>query len=57
MTDANAQAVADSTTVTVHPARWYAGIKPESYIAVAGEPETVHLVTVGVEDRSCPAAR
>ncbi len=46
VTDQNAQAIAASTTVTVHPATWYAGIKPESYIATAGEPETVHLVTV-----------
>ena len=54
VTDASAQAVADSTTVTVHPATWYAGIKPESYIAVAGEPETVHLVTVDVEGQVVP---
>jgi len=46
VTDQNAQAIAASTTVTVHPATWYAGIKPESYIATTGEPETVHLVTV-----------
>ena len=54
VTDANAQAVANSTTVTVHPATWYAGIKPESYIATAGEPEAVHLVTVDVEGRIAP---
>ena len=46
VTDANAQAIAGSTTVTVHPATWYAGIKPESYIAKAEEPTTVDLVTV-----------
>ena len=54
VTDANAQAVANSTTVTVHPATWYAGIKPESYIATAGEPEAVHLVTVDVEGQIAP---
>ena len=32
VTDANAQAIAASTTATVHPATWYAGIKSESYI-------------------------
>ncbi|MCY3647089.1 MAG: Ig-like domain-containing protein [Chloroflexi bacterium] len=46
VTDANAQAIAGSTTVTVHPATWYAGIRPESYIARAEEPTTVDLVTV-----------
>ena len=46
VTDQNAQAIAASATVTVHPATWYAGIKPDSYIATAGEPETIHLVTV-----------
>ena len=54
VTDANAQAIAGSTTVTVHPATWYAGIKPESYIATAGEPETVNLVTVDFEKRIAP---
>ena len=52
--DANGQAVANSTAVTVHPATWYAGIKTESYIAKAGEPETVHLVTVDFESRIAP---
>ena len=53
--DANGQAVANSTTATVHPATWYAGIKTESYIAKAGEPETVHLVTVDYESRIAPS--
>lgn len=46
VTDANAQAIAGNTTVTVHPATWYAGIRPESYIARAEEPTNVDLVTV-----------
>ncbi len=54
VTDANAQAVANSTTVTVHPATWYAGIRPESYIATAGELEAIHLVTVDVEGQIAP---
>ena len=52
--DTNGQAVANSTTATVHPATWYAGIKTESYIAKAGEPETVYLVTVDFESRIAP---
>ena len=55
VTDANGRAVANSTTATVHPATWYAGIKTESYIAKAGEPEPVHLVTVDYESRIAPS--
>ena len=54
VTDANAQAIAGSTTVTVHPATWYAGIRPESYIARAEEPTTVDLVTVDYERTIAP---
>ena len=54
VTDASGQAIAGSTRVTVHPATWYAGIKPESYVATAGEPTTVHLVTVDFERRIAP---
>ena len=54
VTDANGQAVASSTTATVHPAAWYAGIRTGSYLARAGDPETVHLVTVDVESRIAP---
>ncbi len=54
VTDQNGQAIADSATVIVHPATWYAGIKPESYIATAGEPETVHLVTVDYRGAIAP---
>ena len=54
VTDQNAQAVANSTTVTVHPATWYAGIRTESYIATAGKPATVHLVTVDYRGRVAP---
>ena len=52
--DASGRAVAGSTTVTVHPATWYAGIKPESYVATTGEATTVHLVTVDYRRRIAP---
>ena len=55
VTDENGRAVANSTTTTVHPATWYAGIKTESYIAKAGEPENVQLVTVDYESRIAPS--
>ena len=54
VTDASGQAIAGSTRVTVHPATWYAGIKPESYVATAGEATAVHLVTVDFERRIAP---
>jgi len=54
VTDANAQSISGGARVLVHPAAWYAGIKPESYIARAGEPATVHLVTVDYERRIAP---
>ena len=44
--EASGQAVSSSTSAIVHPASWYVGIRPESYVAIAGEPETVSLVTV-----------
>ena len=47
--DQSGQAVAGSTNVTVHPASWYAGIRTDSYIATASEPEQVRLVTVDIE--------
>ncbi len=54
--DSNAQTVSGSTTVTVHPATWYAGIRPESYIAKAEVPLSVDIVTVDFE-RQIASAR
>ena len=54
VTDASEQAVAASATVTVHPAAWYAGVRPESSIARAGEPTTIHLVTVDFKGEIAP---
>jgi len=47
--DESAQLVADSTSVTVHPASYYAGLKPEGYVAIEGQPTTISLVTVDLE--------
>ena len=54
VTDANAQAVSGSTTVTVHPATWYAGMKTESYVAQAEKPLAVHVVSVDYTGRIAP---
>ena len=55
VTDASGRAVGGGATTTVHPATWYAGIKPESYLGKAEEPLTVHLVTVDFEREIAPA--
>lgn len=54
VTDASGQAVAGSTEATVHPAAFYAGIRPESYVATASEPTAVNLVTVDIEGAIAP---
>src|SRR5206468_12691328 len=46
VTDTNGQAVATSTTVTVHPADAYAGVHPAQYVANEGTPATIELVSV-----------
>ena len=52
--DQNDQAVASSTTVTVHPAAYHAGIASESYVARVGEATTFRLVTVDIEGELLP---
>ena len=54
VTDTSGRAVAGSTEAVVHPATWYAGIKPESYLGKAEEPLTIHLVTVDYEGAIAP---
>ena len=54
VTDASGRAVGGSATATVHPATWYAGIKPASYLGKAEEPLTVHLVTVDTKGALAP---
>ena len=55
--DQNGQAVANSTTATVHPASYYAGIAPAQYIATEGEPAELNIVTVDIEGRAAPGRR
>ena len=54
VTDQNAQAVASSTTVTVHPAEFYAGIRPAQYVALVGQEAGVHLVTADTDGKILP---
>lgn len=46
VTDENGQAVAGSTAVTVHPAALYVGVHPAQYVASAGRPAPVDVVSV-----------
>lgn len=54
VTDQNAQAVASSASVTVHPASLYAGIKPAEYVAPTGSAARVDLVTADTEGNILP---
>ena len=46
VTDTSGQSIGDSRTVTVHPARYYAGIATDSYLADLHEPTRIDLVTI-----------
>ncbi len=46
VTDQNAQSVAEFTAVEVHKGKFYLGLKPESYVAFAGEETKVSLVSI-----------
>ena len=54
VTDANAQSVAGSTQVTVHPAALYAGVRPTSFLAREGQDATLQVVTVDTEGAVLP---
>ncbi len=51
VTDQSAQAVAASTTVTVHPGSYYAGIHPDQYVATTGKETTISLVSVDLDGK------
>jgi len=51
VTDQNAQVVAGSTQVTVHPADFYAGVRPAEYIASAGTDARIDLVSVSTDGK------
>lgn len=54
VTDTNGQAVANSTTVTVNPGSFYAGISPADYLATAGQPAEVNVVSVDTDGNVVP---
>ncbi len=52
--DESAQLVADTTSVTVHPASFYGGVKPEGYLAIEGEPTTINLASIDLDGEPLP---
>jgi len=52
--DQNGQIVAGSTTVTVHPASFYAGIHPTQFVANEGGSARIDLVTVDTDGKVVP---
>lgn len=46
VTDSSNQEVANSTTVVVHKGQFYVGLRPDVYVAEAGQPFTISVVTV-----------
>ncbi len=49
ITDENGQGVAGATSVTVHPASYYVGVRPAQYVATQGRPATIELVSVDTD--------
>ena len=51
------QAVSGSISAIVHPAAWYVGVRPDSYVATTDEAETIQILTVDPEGRIVPEKR
>ncbi|MGQ9457426.1 MAG: Ig-like domain-containing protein [Anaerolineae bacterium] len=49
VTDVNGQEVAARTDVVVHKGAFYIGLKPDRYVGLAGEEESVHLITLSTQ--------
>jgi len=54
VTDENAQAVSVSSSVNVHAASLYAGVRPRSNLAIAGREMAIDLATVDMEGVPLP---
>lgn len=57
LTDANNQEVSSRTQVVVHKGAWYPGLKPERYVARAGEAASVELLVVDTDRKPVPGAQ
>jgi alpha-2-macroglobulin len=51
VTDVDEQVIASRATVTVHAGTFYVGQRPEGYVARAGQPQEVSLLTLDVHEQ------
>ena len=54
VTDVSGQAVSNRDTVVVHQGEVYIGLRPESYVGVAGKETPIHVISVDWESRPAP---
>lgn len=54
ITDINNQAVSSRATAPVHKGRFYIGLRPESYVGVAGKEQTADVITVDTQGDPSP---
>ena len=57
VTDENGQAVSDFKGVVVHKGRYYVGMKPEEYVASAGEDANVSVVSIDPDGKPVAGVR
>ncbi|MGC8782134.1 MAG: Ig-like domain-containing protein, partial [Anaerolineae bacterium] len=55
--DVNGQSVSTQTTAVVHKGAFYIGLRPQSYVSVAGKPVAVDVLTVDPQGKPEPAAQ
>ncbi|MGB9752685.1 Ig-like domain-containing protein [Roseiflexus castenholzii] len=54
VTDVDGQVIASQATVTVHGGAFYIGLRPEGYVARAGQPQQVSIVTLTPQGDPAP---
>lgn len=54
VTDIDGQVIAAQATITVHAGAFYVGLRPEGYVARAGQPQQVSIVTLTPQDAPVP---
>ncbi len=57
LTDLTNQAISGRTTITVHPATVYVGLRAGQVVAEAGKPTDVKLITVGWDSKPIPGQK
>ncbi|MDW8148055.1 MAG: Ig-like domain-containing protein [Roseiflexaceae bacterium] len=54
VTDVDGQVIAAQATITVHAGAFYIGLRPEGYIARAGQPQPISIVTLTPQGNPAP---